>query len=129
MPSRASRCLWFALTFEHGHIQWSASFVTGLLWLTLVVSIGAVSLLYALIRTGEAANVASLFFLVPPSAALIAWLLFGETLGPFAVGGMVLVAIGVVLVNTGARKAPPEAAPVGADASASPTIATSKGAA
>ena len=120
-------CLWFALTFEHGAIEWSASFVTGLLWLTLVVSIGAVSLLYALIRTGEAANVASLFFLVPPCAALIAWLLFGETLGPFAIGGMVLVALGVVLVNTGARKAASGSSPVGADPSADPAVASTRG--
>ncbi len=103
-------CLALASAFETGVIEWSESFVFGLVWLTFVLSIGAVSLLYALIRTGEAANVASLFFLVPPVAALIAWLMFGETLGPLAVGGMVLVAIGVVLVNTGAKPIPAKGA-------------------
>ena len=119
-------CLWFALTFEHGAVEWSGRFVFGFLWLTLVLSIGAVSLLYALIRTGEAANVASLFFLVPPCAALIAWLLFGETLGPFAMGGMVLVAVGVALVNTGARKAP-EDEPGRPGPSSATTVAPAKG--
>lgn len=100
----AVACFWFAMTFETGHIVWSSSFVFGFAWLTLVLSIGAVSLFYALIRRGEATNVASLFFLVPPCAALIAWPLFGETLGPFAMAGMALVAIGVFLVNRSAGR-------------------------
>ncbi len=101
-------CLTLAMAFETGVVEWSGSFVFGLVWLTFVLSIGAVSLLYALIKTGEAANVASLFFLVPPVAALIAWLMFGETLGPLAIAGMVLVAIGVVMVNTGGKPIPPK---------------------
>ena len=51
-----------------------------LAWSVLVLSVGAISLLYVLLRHGAAANVAALFFLVPPVTALMAWLLFGETL-------------------------------------------------
>lgn len=99
----AVACGALSLLFETGEIEWSASFVFGFVWLTLVLSIGAVSLLYLLIRRGGAANVASLFFLVPPCAALIAWPLFGETMGVQAMIGMSLVASGVLLVNTKSR--------------------------
>ena len=87
------------LAFEDGRIAWSGPFVFALLWLVLVLSLGAISLLYLLIRRGTASGVASLFFLVPPSTALLAWLLFGETLGPSALVGMGLTVVGVALAR------------------------------
>ncbi len=87
----------FALLFEGGRVIWSGEFVFALLWLVFVLSIGAVSLLYVLIRRGAAASVSSLFFLIPPCTALIAWPLFGETLGVAALFGMALTAAGVTL--------------------------------
>ncbi|WP_114955129.1 DMT family transporter [Sphingosinicella terrae] len=88
-----------AFWFEDMHVQWEAEFVFALLWLVLVLSLGAVTLLYVLIRRGAASQVASLFFLVPPCTALIAWPLFGETLGPWALAGMALTALGVALAT------------------------------
>ena len=61
-----------------------------LAWLVVVMSLGALTLLLYLIRRGAASNVASLFFLVPPSTALMAWPLFGEVLGPVEIGGVVV---------------------------------------
>jgi hypothetical protein len=46
-----------AALFESTRIAWSSKFVFALLWLVLVLSIGAVSLLYVLIRRGTAAQV------------------------------------------------------------------------
>jgi drug/metabolite transporter (DMT)-like permease len=88
-----------ALSFEDVHVQWSGEFVFALAWLVGVLSLGAVSLLYVLIRRGSAAQVASLFFLVPPCTALIAWALFDETLGLAALVGMALTAAGVGLTT------------------------------
>jgi drug/metabolite transporter (DMT)-like permease len=88
-----------ALLFEDTRIEWNGEFVLVLLWLVLVMSLGAVSLLYVLIRRGAAAQVASLFFLVPPCTALMAWPLFNETLGPVALIGMALTAAGVALAS------------------------------
>jgi drug/metabolite transporter (DMT)-like permease len=51
-----------------------------------------------MIRRGAAARVASLFYLVPPVAALESWLIFGERLGPAALIGMAATVIGVALV-------------------------------
>ena len=86
------------LLFEDFRIDWSGEFVFALGWLVLVLSLGAISLLNLLIRSGSAVNVASLFYLTPPTTALIAWLLFGEKLTLTAGLGMALAAGGVYLV-------------------------------
>jgi drug/metabolite transporter (DMT)-like permease len=78
-------------------IAWTGEFVFALGWLVLVLSIGAISLLNWLIRHGSAVNVASLFYLTPPTTALLAWLLFGETLTGLALAGMALAVWGVYL--------------------------------
>jgi drug/metabolite transporter (DMT)-like permease len=70
-------------------------------WLTLVLSVGTVSLLYLLIRRGAVSKIASLFFLIPPTTALLAWAMLGETLGLPALAGMVVAAVGVALVQRG----------------------------
>ena len=94
-----------AILFEGLNVEWTGEFVFALVWLVLVLSIGAVTLLYVLIRRGAAAQVASLFFLVPPCTALIAWPLFGEKLGPVALIGMVVTGVGVALASRGAPEA------------------------
>jgi len=78
-------------------VDWTGEFVFALGWLVLVLSIGAISLLNWLIRHGSAVNVASLFYLTPPTTALLAWLLFDETLGGAALAGMALAVWGVYL--------------------------------
>lgn len=78
-------------------VDWTGEFLFALGWLVLVLSIGAISLLNWLIRHGSAVNVASLFYLTPPTTALLAWLLFGETLTGAALAGMALAVWGVYL--------------------------------
>ena len=81
------------------HVTWSGQFVFALAWLVVVLSLGAISLLYFLIRRGKATQVSSLFYLTPPVTAVLAFLFFGETLTPVALVGMVIAVIGVALVN------------------------------
>ncbi len=88
-----------ALIVEEPAVQWTWQFVFALTWMSIVLSFGAISLLFVLIRRGAAARVASLFYLVPPTAALYAWLVFGETLGPGEIAGMATIVVGVALVN------------------------------
>ena len=85
--------------FETKEVQWTGEFIFALIWLCLVLSVGAVSLLLWLIRHGAASRVASLFYLVPPVTAAVAWLLFDETFGLQGLLGMVIVIIGVALVT------------------------------
>lgn len=100
LPTAALTALAIAL-FGEFRVEWAPPFVFALGWLVLVLSLGAISLLNLLIRSGSAVNVASLFYLTPPTTAVIAWALFGETLTGLALAGMALAVSGVWL----ARKA------------------------
>ena len=84
---------------ETGRIDWTGELFFALGWLVLVLSIGAVSLLNWLIRYSNAVNVASLFYLVPPCTAVVAWLLFGETFSSVAMLGMAVTVAGVYLAR------------------------------
>jgi drug/metabolite transporter (DMT)-like permease len=90
-----------AVGLESRNIAWSGEFIFALGWLTLVLSLGAISLLYLLIRRGAAAKVASLFFLTPPVTAVMAFMLFGEKFTLPALAGMAVAAAGVALVVRG----------------------------
>jgi drug/metabolite transporter (DMT)-like permease len=87
------------LLFESQPVQWTPPFVFALGWSVLVLSVGAISVLYWLLRHGAAAGVARLFYMVPPVTALMAWAIFGETLDTLAIIGMVLIAAGVALAR------------------------------
>lgn len=91
-------CTAVAFGFETMVIEPTPAFLFALGWLVIVLSFGAVSLLYVLIRRGAAAKVASLFFLVPPVTALIAWPMFGETMTWIEVAGLATTSLGVLLV-------------------------------
>ncbi|WP_085906306.1 DMT family transporter [Kiloniella majae] len=80
-------------------INWTGEMVFAMFWLVVVLSVGAISLLYVLIRKGAASKVSSMFFLVPPTAAFMAWVLYDETFRSTALVGMTMTVIGVALVN------------------------------
>jgi drug/metabolite transporter (DMT)-like permease len=65
----------------------------------IVLSLSAIFLLLFLIRHGGTAEVASLFYLVPPTTALMAWPLFGETYSVVSAAGMALAVLAVWLVT------------------------------
>ena len=88
-----------ALTTETREVQWSGQFVFALLWVALVLSIGAISLLNHLIRSGTAVNVTRLFYTVPAVTALMAWAIFGETLTGLSLIGMGVAVLGVWLAR------------------------------
>jgi drug/metabolite transporter (DMT)-like permease len=90
-----------AAATESMAVTWTAEFMIALGWLVLVLSAGATSLLFRLIERGEATRVTSLFYLTPAVTAMMAWLMFGETLGFMAIAGMAMALTGVALVNRG----------------------------
>ncbi len=88
-----------AFLFETRVIHWSMDFVFAVVWLAVVLSFGAVGLLYWLIRRSAATRVASLFYLVPGVTALLAWLIFDERLDAITIAGIAVCATGVFIVN------------------------------
>jgi drug/metabolite transporter (DMT)-like permease len=88
-----------ALAFETRGVRWTPEFMLAVLYLVIVLSLGAVWLYYFMIRRAAATRVVSLFYLTPAVTALIAWAMFGERLAPLAIAGMALCVGGVFLVN------------------------------
>ncbi|MFL5258879.1 MAG: DMT family transporter [Hyphomicrobiales bacterium] len=88
-----------ALASETLRFHWSAEFVAALAYLVIGNSLISMTLLLAMIRRGEVSRVSSLFYLVPPVTAVIAWLLLGEAMPSLAWFGMGLAAIGVAIAS------------------------------
>jgi len=79
-------------------LVWHRDLLIALAWSVLVLTLGGSSLLYLMLQKGAATRVSSLMYLVPPCAALLAWLLFGEPVGSVVWLGMGLSALGVFWV-------------------------------
>ncbi|MHB1200710.1 MAG: DMT family transporter [Polaromonas sp.] len=94
-------------SLETGAIVWNGEFLGAMAWSVLALTLGGSSLLYLLIQRGAATSVTSLLYLVPPTTALMAWLLFGEPITMTTLVGTALTALGVSLV---VRAAKPQAA-------------------
>jgi drug/metabolite transporter (DMT)-like permease len=84
-------------------VVWNASFVGAMAWAVLALTLGGSSLMFMLIQRGVATTVTSLFYLVPPTTALMAWLLFGEAITFVTLLGIALTALGVGLVVRSAK--------------------------
>jgi drug/metabolite transporter (DMT)-like permease len=82
----------------------NAELTGALAWSVLGLTLGGSSLLYLLIQRGAATTVTSLMYLVPPTTALMAWVLFGEPITATIVAGMALTAVGVSLVVRPAKR-------------------------
>jgi hypothetical protein len=83
---------------ESESMRWNSELVGAMAWSVLVLTLGGSSLLYMLIQRGAAASVTSLMYLVPPTTAIMAWLLFGEAITIATLVGTALTAVGVSLV-------------------------------
>lgn len=88
-----------AVTFEDRTVIVNLRFILALTWIVMALSIGSIFLLFFMLRTDSASTVSSLYYLVPPSTAIQAYILFGERIGLIGILGMGLAALGVLLVT------------------------------
>ena len=84
--------------FETGHVEWTGTFVFALMWSVLVLSVGAYTLLWWLVRRNAATNVVSLFFLMPPVTAVFDWLLFDQRVSLITLMGIAIAVAGIAIV-------------------------------
>ena len=77
---------------------WNAEMSWALAWSVLALTLGGSSLFYILIQRGAAASVTSLMYLVPPTTAVMAWILFNEPITLVTLAGIAVTAVGVSLV-------------------------------
>ncbi len=92
-------CLPFAFFLEREQTQWTWEFAGALGYMSIGVSIGALSLLYLMIRRAEISQVASVFYFVPVSAAIVSAVLFDSQIDLFVFTGIAITALGVFFVN------------------------------
>ncbi|QOL50070.1 DMT family transporter [Massilia litorea] len=93
-----------SLGLEGFDVRWTPTMIFASGWLSIVNSIGASSLLFVLMRKGEASKVASLFYLIPGVTVLMAFAVLGETLNALTLAGFVATG-GAVWFCTRARQA------------------------
>lgn len=94
-----------AMLTESMVVDFTLEFWLALAWSIVALSLVAITLLLAMIRRDRATDVTSLMYLTPPATAVLAWLMFDETLGVLAWGGVLITMAGVALVlTTGERR-------------------------
>lgn len=83
---------------ENFHITWNAPVIAVMAWSIVVLTGGGISLMFLMLRHGKATTVTSTMYLVPAVTSVMAWAMFGESLAPTAVVGMLVTLLGVWLV-------------------------------
>ncbi|WP_372831953.1 DMT family transporter [Pontibacterium sp.] len=86
--------------FETGDIVWHTDLALAVFWMGVGVSIGALSVLYIMLRNTQATQVASVFYGVPVVAALMAWPMFDEIPTLMDWLGFSIVAVGILVANS-----------------------------
>lgn len=81
--------------FESLAVRWTPTMIFASGWLSLVNSIGAISILFILMRKGEASKVAGLFHLIPAVTALMGFVFLGESFSAINAVGFAITALAV----------------------------------
>ena len=88
-----------SLIFEVSYINFTTSFILSMGWQIIMVSFGAFTILMYLIKIGTASKTSNLFFLVPPTTAVMAWFVLGEELYRNDLIGLMIASIGVFIAT------------------------------
>ena len=97
LAGSAVAALVLAVFFETREVAWTSEFVLALSWLIVVLTVGAYMLLFYLLAIGAASKVASLFYLTPPTTAVMGYFVFNETFGVLALIGMAVAVVGYMM--------------------------------
>jgi len=95
-----------ALLFEDGRIHWTPAFIGALAYMAVFLSVISMVLLTVMIRRGAVSRMTSMFFLVPPMATFLGYLILDEPVGWVALTGMAVAVAGVALVVAPERSGP-----------------------
>ena len=87
------------LFFTEPYINFSSTFIIAMTHQIVLVSFGAFTILMYLIKHHSASKTVSLFFLIPATSALIAWIFLNETLNIFDICGFIIASIGVFIAT------------------------------
>ena len=88
-----------SLLFEIPFINFDNRFVLSMGWQIIMVSFGAYAILMYLLKIGTASKTSSLFFLVPPTTAVMAWFVLDEKLFIIDIIGLLICTFGVYIAT------------------------------
>lgn len=87
------------LLFAEPYINFSQTFIIAMSHQVFLVSFGAFTILMYLIKKNSASKTVSIFFLIPPTSALMAWFFLGEKLSNLDLVGFLIATIGVYVAT------------------------------
>ena len=87
------------LFFEKPFIDFTSTFIIAMSHQIFLVSFGAFSILMYLLHRGSASKTVTLFFLVPPTSAIMAWIFLNERLSTIDIFGFSIATIGVYMAT------------------------------
>ena len=87
------------LFFSKIYIDFTKSFLLAMSHQIFLVSFGAFTILMFLIKKNSASKTVSIFFLIPPTSALMAWIFLNEKLTTLDLIGFLIASIGVYLAT------------------------------
>ncbi len=87
-----------ALAVESFNVRWTSDVIIAWFWSVFVLSGCGISLMFYLLRSGSVTQLTSTMYIVPAITAIMAWILFRETLTWNVIAGMVVTLAGVYLV-------------------------------
>tara|TARA_A100000164_G_scaffold350292_1_gene353993 strand:- start:2218 stop:3084 length:867 start_codon:yes stop_codon:yes gene_type:complete len=85
------------------YINFTTSFIFAMSHQIFLVSFGAFTILMYLIKKNSASKTVSIFFLIPPTSAFIAWLFLDEKLTTLDLCGFVIASIGVYIATRSSK--------------------------
>ena len=91
--------LLIVIFFANPEIQFTKTFVIAMSHQIFLVSFGAFTILMFLIKHNSASKTVSIFFLIPPTSALMAWFFLGETFTAWDLLGFIITSIGVFIAT------------------------------
>ena len=87
------------ILFAEPYINFSTTFLIAMSHQIFLVSFGAFTILMLLIKRNSASKTVSIFFLIPPTSALMAWIFLNESLSNLDLLGFLIATIGVYIAT------------------------------
>jgi drug/metabolite transporter (DMT)-like permease len=85
--------------FVEPYIYFTKTFIIAMSHQIFLVSFGAFTILMFLIKKNSASKTVSVFFLIPATSAIMAWLFLNETLTNIDVVGFLIASVGVYIAT------------------------------
>ena len=87
------------IIFTEPYINFTSTFLIAMSHQIFFVSFGAFTILMFLIKNNSASKTVSIFFLIPPTTAIMAWLFLNEVLTNLDLIGFVIATLGVYIAT------------------------------